>query len=102
LTARSGDRDERRFMRPRRETAYEDLDAGVIFGIADQPVGQPERAAVGGPRLADADTGVARPAQILDARERSGGEDPQAAVHQAFVSTKRTRTPGRSSAAGSR
>ncbi len=89
-------------MRPRRKAAHEDLDAGGALGIADQPVGQPERPTVGGSRLADADPGVTRPAQILNAGEWSGGEDPQAAVHQALVSRKRTRTPGRSNAAGSR
>jgi hypothetical protein len=74
--------------------ADEDLDAGGALGIADQPVGQPECAAVGGAGLADADVCVAGAAEVLDTGERPGRQDPEAAVHQAFASTKRTRTPG--------
>lgn len=81
------------------QAAEEALDGRGIRWVADEPVGEVVRPAVGGARVAHADVGPAGASGILQGGERSGGQDGER-PHGA--ATKRTHAPGRSRAGGSR
>ena len=97
---RSGDRDPVQRRGRHHEAAEQALDGGRVLGVADQPVGQPERRPVGRPRRGDAQVRVAcrGPGPAAAPALRSGRRP----ARQPPSATKRTTVPGCSSAGGVR
>ena len=62
---------------PRRQAAERHLDRGELARVGDEPVGQGVRAAIGGTGTAHPHVGQARPAEVLDQRQRAGAQDLQ-------------------------
>lgn len=83
------------------QAAERDLDRGVALGVAEQPVGEAERARVRGARHPHAERRATRAAQVLDCSQRPCRDNVQPSLHGSRW-TKRTRTPGRRRAGGSR
>ena len=96
----AGDADPHGPFGPDREAAQEHLQCRRTLGVAEQPVGQPERPSVGRAAAGHADGRVSGAAEILDESERTDRLDDERG--HLPTSTKRTRRPGVSSAGGSR
>ena len=95
----AGEGDPEGLVGPDDEAAQGELESGGALGVAEQPVGQPVGRPVGRAGPADAEVGQPGAAEVLHGGERSGPEDVEG---HGRASTKRTRSPGRSSEGGSR
>ena len=93
---------------PRRQqpdAPEQDLQAGRVLGIADQPLGEGVRAPVPGARPGNAKPGLARASEVFDERPDARRLDQQRGRPLGVrhgTSTNRTRVPGASRAGGVR